>query len=176
MSTGGGVAQRMISVIELVLRLVVALILFGMMALTVVDVGGRYFFNRPLLGAFEVTEVLLGIMVFCGLPLVSISREHITVDLLDTAVPAALRNLRDGIISLVCAGAMAFIAAHLWTKAADAAEYGDSTATLLLPLAPVMYLMSVMCGITALILVLLGIAEFFSPRKPSDQGSTLGAT
>lgn len=176
MSTGGGAAQRFLSVLERVLSLVVAIILFGMMALTVVDVGGRYFFNRPLLGAFEITEVLLGIMVFCGFPLVALARENITVDLLDTALPLPLRHVRDGIVSLLCAAAMAFISFHVWRKAVDAAEYGDTTATLLLPMAPVMYLMSVMSAVTAVILVVLGIVEFLSTRKPTDHSSTIGAT
>ena len=38
--------------------------LFAMMSLTTVDVVGRYFFNKPVLGAFELTEFLVLILIF----------------------------------------------------------------------------------------------------------------
>ena len=50
-----------------------SLTLFGLMALTCVDVVGRYFFNAPLDGATELTQIMLGIVVFAILPLVSFS-------------------------------------------------------------------------------------------------------
>jgi len=42
-----------------------------MMVLTFVDVVGRYLLNRPLRGAFELTELGLVVLIFAGLPLVS---------------------------------------------------------------------------------------------------------
>ncbi len=38
--------------------------LFAMMGLTVVDVVGRYAFNSPILGAFEITSFLVAILVY----------------------------------------------------------------------------------------------------------------
>jgi len=38
--------------------------LAAMMLLTTADVIGRYFFNAPVLGAYEITEYLMLIMVF----------------------------------------------------------------------------------------------------------------
>ena len=52
-----------------------AAILFAMMVLTTVDVVARYVFNRPLRGAFEITELLLVVLIFAGLPLVSLAGE-----------------------------------------------------------------------------------------------------
>ena len=48
-----------------------AAVLFLMMAITAVDVAGRYVFNKPLTGGFEITELLLAALIYCGLPLVS---------------------------------------------------------------------------------------------------------
>ena len=42
-----------------------------MMMITAVDVAGRYLFNKPLAGGFELTEMLLAALIYCGLPLVS---------------------------------------------------------------------------------------------------------
>jgi len=46
-------------------------VLFAMMMLTAVAVVGRYVFNHPVTGAFEVTEMMLAALIYCGLPLVS---------------------------------------------------------------------------------------------------------
>ena len=56
-----------------------AVLLFGLMAVTTVDVIGRYIFNWPLRGGFELTELLLLTLVFAGLPLVSRADEHLSL-------------------------------------------------------------------------------------------------
>jgi TRAP-type mannitol/chloroaromatic compound transport system permease small subunit len=49
-----------------VLAYVAAAVLMALMVLTCVDVGGRYFFNRPVWGAFELTEMMLAALIFAG--------------------------------------------------------------------------------------------------------------
>ena len=68
---------------EAVLGVAAAAILFAMMVLTTVDVVARYVFNRPLRGAFEITELLLVVLIFAGLPLVSLAGEHAVMDFID---------------------------------------------------------------------------------------------
>ncbi len=68
---------------------------FAMMLLTFVDVVARYVFNRPLRGAFEVTELMLLVLIFAGLPLVSYADEHVTMDFIDRVLaPAGAAGLR----------------------------------------------------------------------------------
>jgi hypothetical protein len=55
----------------------------GMMLLTFTDVVARYVFSRPLRGAFEVTELMLLVLIFAGLPLVSFTDEHAVMDFID---------------------------------------------------------------------------------------------
>src|SRR6185369_15314253 len=68
---------------DAVLGVAASAILFGMMVLTFFDVVGRYLFNRPLRGAFELTELGLVVLIFAGLPLVSHADEHVTMDFID---------------------------------------------------------------------------------------------
>ena len=59
---------------------------FGMILLAVLmflgafDVIGRYFFNSPIKGAYEVSEVLLAALVFFGLAHTVSVRGHVSVD------------------------------------------------------------------------------------------------
>ena len=43
--------------------------IFVMMVVTTIDVIGRDVFNLPLFGAFEMTEILMGLVIFAGMPL-----------------------------------------------------------------------------------------------------------
>ena len=70
-----------------------SVMLFFLMAVTVVDVTGRYVFNAPLPGSSEITELLMAVLVYTGLPGVSRLEKHISVDLLDSVTPARLTKL-----------------------------------------------------------------------------------
>lgn len=56
--------------------------LFVMMALGTGDVLGRYFFNHPIKGTFELFEVLLVAVVLLSLARTQHQGEHITMDFL----------------------------------------------------------------------------------------------
>ncbi len=134
---------------------IAALLLFAMMALTFADVLLRYWFNAPLPGAFEVTELLLASLVFLGWPLVTLHREHVSVDLFERLLPRALRAPRDLLVQLLCAVCAAVLCWRMWHKAMDSLNYGDITSVLELPRAPVFFLGCVALGATALVFVAL---------------------
>ena len=57
--------NRLDAVLQRVLGVLAATILFFMMLLTAVDVIGRYLFNTPVNGGFEVTEIMLASIAAC---------------------------------------------------------------------------------------------------------------
>ena len=66
-----------------ILSAFLALVIFLMMGLTFVDVLCRYVFSAPILGAYEIVTFLMALTVFAGLPLLTATKTHITVSLLD---------------------------------------------------------------------------------------------
>jgi len=90
-------------------------------------------------------------VIFAGLPLVSLQSEHIVFDSLDPYLPRALRRVQQALVDLFCVAALGGIAWLMWLKAGQMGEYGDITAQLKLPLSPFVYLMSVLCGLTAVV-------------------------
>lgn len=60
-----------------------ALTLFAMVVLTFADVIGRRILGRPIHGAHDVTEHLMALAIFIGLPLVTAVGLHLTIDLFD---------------------------------------------------------------------------------------------
>jgi TRAP-type C4-dicarboxylate transport system permease small subunit len=154
--------------LETTLGAVSATVLFLMMMVTTVDVIGRYVFNKPLAGGFELTEMMLAALIYCGLPLVSKRREHIVIDTFDGFMSRAVKRFLDGFADVVCFLALSGIGYLIFRRAARVAEYGDTTSVLKLPLAPVAYLMGVMIVTAALI----HLALIFVPHR-ADDGKTI---
>ena len=135
--------------------LLATLALFAIMALTLVDVVGRKLFDHSLTGSLEVTEILMVVVIFAALPLVSLHGEHVVFDSLDHLMPSWLRRLQQGLVDLACAAALGGLAWLMGDKAVQMTGYGDTTAQLQLPMGPFVGLMAVLCGLTALVHLLL---------------------
>lgn len=131
------------------------LALFAIMLLTLVDVGGRKFADTSVPGSLELTELLMVVVIFAGLPLVSLRREHVVFDSLDRLLPAGMQRLQRRIVDLLCAAALGGVGWLMWEKALQVGEYGDTTAQLHIPQGPFIGLMAVLCGVTALVHLLL---------------------
>ena len=155
--------------LERALGVIAAAVLFAMMMLTAADVVGRYVLNRPVPGAFEMTEMMLAALIYCGLPLVSKRREHIVIDTFDPLMSRRVKRGLDVFADVVCSLTLAGIGWLIFRRAARVAEYGDTTSVLTLPLAPVAYLMGVMIVVTAAIHLWL----IFVPHKDDDGKSII---
>lgn len=56
------------------------IILFFLMLLTSVDIIGRFFFNKPIKGTFELTGIMLALIIFFSLGTLQNEGEHIDID------------------------------------------------------------------------------------------------
>jgi len=126
-------------------------ILLAMMALTVVDVVARYVFSRPVRGAFEVTELMLVVLIFAGLPLVSFTDEHAVMDFIDRVLgPRAQRGL-ERLVQLACAAFMFLLTWLMWSKADRIWAYRDVTDVLKILYGPFVYFMAGTLALAGLI-------------------------
>lgn len=128
-----------------------AALLATLMMVTVADVVLRYLFAAPLRGAFELTELMLLVLIFAGLPLVSRSDEHVTMDFIDRILPTGGRRAVIRAVHAFTGGAMALLAWAVWLKAGKIGAYGDATETLKIAIAPFVYFMAAMIGATGAI-------------------------
>ena len=136
---------------DALLGVVASAVLFAMMLLTVVDVVARYVFSRPLRGAFEVTELMLLVLIFAGLPLVSFSNEHAVMDFIDRVLgPRSQLRLERG-VQLVNALFMFLLTWLVWRKADRIWAYGDTSDVLRILYGPFVYFMAVTLALAGLI-------------------------
>lgn len=125
------------------------------MALTLVDVSGRKALSTSVPGSLELTELLMVVVIFAGLPLVSLRGEHVVFDSLDPLLERTIRRAQGLVVDLVVTALLAGMAWLMWSKAGQMAEFGDTTAQLKIPQPPFVYLMSALLGVTALVHLLL---------------------
>jgi TRAP-type transport system small permease protein len=136
---------------EALLGVAASAILFAMMLLTFVDVVARYVFNRPLRGAFEVTELMLLVLIFAGLPLVSFSDEHAVMDFIDRLIGARGQRGLERLVQAVDAAFMFLLTWLVWRKADRIWAYGDTTDVLGIAYGPFVYFMAVTLAMAGLI-------------------------
>ncbi|HEY2337930.1 MAG TPA: TRAP transporter small permease [Burkholderiales bacterium] len=122
-----------------------------MMVLTFFDVVGRYLLNRPIRGAFEITELALVVLIFAGLPLVSHADEHVTMDFIDRILPPRAARAWVRVMHAICAAIMFFLCWQVWLKAGKIGAYDDTTDVLRITIAPFVYFMSLMIGLTGVV-------------------------
>ncbi len=128
-----------------------SVVLLAMMLLTTVDVVARYVFSRPVRGAFEVTELMLVVLIFAGLPLVSFSDEHAVMDFVDRLLgPRGQRRL-DRLVQGANGAFMFLLAWLVWRKADRIWAYRDSTDVLRIVYGPFVYFMALALALAGLI-------------------------
>lgn len=131
-----------------------AALLAGLAGLTVVDVVGRYWFQTPLPGAFELTQLMLGALVFAALPLTTAAGEHVEVDIAYGVSPPGLQAVMRWLGACLSAAALAAIAWRLALHALRLAEDGAMTGGIAVPLAPLGWFAAVMAALSAVLALL----------------------
>ncbi|MCG6115895.1 MAG: TRAP transporter small permease [Mesorhizobium sp.] len=126
-----------------------AVTLFIIMMVMVADVTGRYLFNQPLRGAYEITEFLMCVMVFGALPLVSLWSRQVEASLLSDVAPRATLILRwfGGVLSVLVFGYLAMLT---WNYGDQLARQNAQSLFGGIPRAPFAYYMAILCLVTAL--------------------------
>lgn len=141
------------------LAAMVAAAMFGMMAVTFVDVVGRYLLSRPVPGSTELIQVLMALAVAAALPLVTAGGEHITMDLFSGLFRGAARRALDALVMAFSSAVLAFLALRVWDQALNLHRSRMSTIFLDLPIAPVAFTLSALIGVACLVQVALLVAH-----------------
>jgi TRAP-type C4-dicarboxylate transport system permease small subunit len=147
---------------DALLGIAASILLFCLMTLTFADVVARYLLNRPIRGAFEITELGLLVLIFAGLPLVSHADEHVTMDFIDRLLPARVAQVWIRAMHAACAAIMFFLTWQVWIKAGRISAYGDTTDVLRVLVGPFVYFMAIMIALTGAV----HVSKVFFPGAP----------
>lgn len=133
------------------LSAVVGAMVLVMMVVTTVDVAGRYFLNLPLFGAFEMTEILMGLVIFAGMPLTTAARGHISVNLIEGRLSLRARRVQAAIGDVLCAGVAGFMAWRIYLRGRNLIDVGETTLMLGIGRGYIAVAMALLLAVTALV-------------------------
>lgn len=109
----------------------IMLILMAMMSLA--SIVGRTLLDKPILGDYELVQMMSAVAVAMSLPFCQIIRGHIIVDFFSTAFPARANKLLDIVASLVLGVAGLVFSWRITLGMLELYANGDATMLLNLP-------------------------------------------
>lgn len=130
------------------------LLIAVLIGVTCVDVVGRYLFNTPFGGAYEVTQLALAALVFAALPLTTADGGHVEVDLALHLFSPRAQAVMGWLAGWVSAVALVWFAWRLTALGLTQWHDGARTNALAVPLAPLAFAAALACALSALILIL----------------------
>jgi len=153
------------------LGVVTAITLFAMMALTFADVWGRYLLRQPVFGGYEVTEFLMGVLIFTALPLLCAREGHVTIDILDHVLPKGVARWQRLAVNVVSAGALGVVSWRLFLQYGTLAANNEVTMTLKIPHAPFALVFALMAAVAALACLVNAWCYLHGTRNPAETAS-----
>ncbi len=106
------------------------LVLCAMALLTTFSVTGRFFFNAPVMGDFELIAIGTGVAVFAFLPYCHLMRENVFVDFFLSGAPFRVKSIFDTIGNLIYGFIIAIMTWRLTLGGMDL--YSDDQMTMIL--------------------------------------------
>jgi TRAP-type C4-dicarboxylate transport system permease small subunit len=139
--------------IELPLMVLGGACVLAIMVLTAADVIARYLIAAPIRGAYEFVQALLAVATFAGLPLVGLRGEHISVRLIGSSRLGRLGRCIDVLFALIAAIVLVVLMQRIWALADLVGTNEQTLGAIAIPLEPLYRLLSVLAGISAVVIV-----------------------
>ena len=128
---------RVLHFLSYILVLAGGFLISGVTVMTVVSVTGRYLFNAPIQGDYELVTMGTAITVFLFLPYCHLQRGNVVVDLFLSWAPRRVQSFFDVLSGLLLAATAAGLSWRMVHGGFDMREYGEVSYILALPVWPV---------------------------------------
>jgi TRAP-type C4-dicarboxylate transport system permease small subunit len=128
-------------------------LLLGLMALIAFDVVMRYVLRLPFLGAYEMTELAMALIVFLGLPYCGATGGHVSVDVLGRWLDRPALRWVAVVVHLAGAALLAVMAWQAGIFALGSKARGEATNMLVIETWPFELLTAASMGLFALVLL-----------------------
>lgn len=153
---------------RIVLSSVIGALLVLLVIITFVDVWSRKF-GHPISYAFELTQMAMGLMIYIGLPLVTARREHIVIDLIVMNFRPTFQHALQTSVDAACFLMGLVWSWQLWLQAAKLAASNNIFMFSQWPIAPFVYVMSVMTLVMACVYLSLFISALIRRSEAASQ-------
>ncbi len=158
------------------LKLIMAIVMFAMMTITTIDVFGRYLFNAPIPGGFEIVQYLMAFIVFAALPLTTASNSHLSVSLVENRLHGGALRMHRIYTLGISAIALLVIAYRIAEQGNSLSQSKQVSGYLSLPLAPIAWAMTFFAILAVMIIAIMFVrgAMGLDPQLTSVEASSIG--
>jgi TRAP-type C4-dicarboxylate transport system permease small subunit len=126
----------------------------GMMLLVVADVILRKYFAAPIRGSLEITEILMGFVVFLGLAFCAVKGEHVFIDIITERLSKSAKSITMIIVHFLSAGVAGMMAWRLFMSALDLQRGNQVSMMLGLWLYPFVLIAFIGCSLLTLVYII----------------------
>ncbi|HJO86448.1 MAG TPA: TRAP transporter small permease [Rhodospirillales bacterium] len=171
-SVGAGAPPtlNLLDLLDKCLMACVAVVMFGMMAVTFIDVLGRYVFSAPIPGGFEMIQFMMPLAMFGALPVITRSEEHIVISVMSGFLKSRGIWIQRFIVLIGCIIVNAGLTYIMWLQGDELAEAKQISGFLEWSFAPPAYLISILSAFTVVIILLMLILHVLWPTAQSTGG------
>jgi TRAP-type C4-dicarboxylate transport system permease small subunit len=141
--------------------LLLVVLLSAIVALTFTDVVGRRLFNTPVFGANDITEHLMALIIFSGLPLLTAKRGHLSIDLFDHWLLQPKWRLWHKAVDVLIAAVLGLIAWQYFLSIQEARDINEISPALTIPRAWMYTFISITTALAA-------VLALFAPPPHAD--------
>jgi TRAP-type C4-dicarboxylate transport system permease small subunit len=134
-----------------VLAVIGGIALMSLVLLIVAGVVMRYAFGQPILGSNEIIQLTAVALVMSALPYCTSLNGHVGVDVFDRFLGYFGRRAGDVMARILSGWVLSMLCHRAVLKALDAAEFGDATNMLGLPLWPFYAILAAGTGLVVVI-------------------------
>ena len=145
--------EKVFNKIEDFLQFLSNVALIFIMLIISIDVLGRNFFNKPLKGTYEMTELVAALLVFFALAITHRHGDHITIDFLVERFNRKVQHWVNGVIEVCISFLLFYMSTHIFANGARMMERNATTTDLSIPTGPFLY-------ITGIALIIFAITAF----------------
>jgi TRAP-type C4-dicarboxylate transport system permease small subunit len=122
--------------------------------LTFLDVCLRYILNRPILGVYDITRVMLIVTVACAFGYTQMKRGNMAIDLLILKLGPRKKAIVSIVYDFIGLALFLVITWQAFRQGNALRITGDATETVLIPFYPFVYIIAFNMGVVCLIFVL----------------------
>jgi TRAP-type C4-dicarboxylate transport system permease small subunit len=158
---------------------IVGLLAYGgallIMMLNVADVLLTKLLSRPIIGAYEITEVLLLCTVMASFAYGQSKKAHINMAMIVSRLPRVPKFSVYGLMGLLSAATAAAVGYAALLQAASAMRKGSETDVLLIPMYPFYYVEAAAMFVLALALLYDAVLAFAAIRSRECEEAVVSA-
>lgn len=161
--------DRILGVGVRLLAYISAIAVFWLMGLTVVAVIMRYVFRSPILGAQDISQLSLVLVIYPALAYCGWTGGHVALDLASTILRARALRWTDTMIRTASALLFLYIAWVTLIRGLDALKYGDASNLIGIPYYPFFFMIAVGSLAYALVLFVHAVQAARGIQETKEQ-------